>query len=275
MILDEIAARTLERVEAMKKVTPLEKVKDRALALVAAETENGKRPYTDYAFRDSLAADGISFICEVKKASPSKGLIAADFPYVDIAREYEAAGASAISVLTEPYYFQGSDNYLKEISSAVSIPLLRKDFTVDEYMIYEAKTLGASAVLLICAILDDDRLCSYRELAHSLGMSALVEAHDEDEVRRAVACGAGIIGVNNRDLRTFTVDIMNSVRLRELIPAYVPGTDRKMVCVSESGIRTKEDIDRLKANGTDAVLIGETFMRSPDKKKMLAELRGE
>lgn len=275
MILDEIAARTLERVEAVKKLTPLENVKDRALALVAAETENGKRPYTYYAFRDSLAADGISFICEVKKASPSKGLIAADFPYVDIAREYEAAGASAISVLTEPYYFQGSSKFLKEISSAVSIPLLRKDFTVDEYMIYEAKTLGASAVLLICAILDDDRLCRYRELAHSLGMSALVEAHDEDEVRRAVACGAGIIGINNRDLRTFTVDIMNSVRLRELIPAYVPGTDRKMVCVSESGIRTKEDIDRLKANGTDAVLIGETFMRSPDKKKMLAELRGE
>lgn len=275
MILDEIAARTLERVEAMKKVTPLENVKDRALAIVAAETDDGKSPYKDYAFRDSLAADGISFICEVKKASPSKGLIAADFPYVDIAKEYEAAGASAISVLTEPYYFQGSGKYLKEISSAVSIPLLRKDFTVDEYMIYEAKTLGASAVLLICAILDDDMLCRYRELAHSLGMSALVEAHDEDEVRRAVACGAGIIGVNNRDLRTFTVDIMNSVRLRELIPAYVPGTDRKMVCVSESGIRTKEDIDRLKANGTDAVLIGETFMRSPDKKKMLAELRGE
>ena len=173
-----------------------------------------------------------------------------------------------------------------DIKKEVNIPLLRKDFTVDEYMIYEAKVIGASAVLLICAILDDEQLVSYLRLAHKLGMSALVEAHDEDEVRRAIACGAGIIGVNNRDLRTFTVDIMNSVRLRKLIPDTVPATHmgtevpvpsvpQKMVYVSESGIKTKEDIDRLKANGTDAVLIGETFMRSPDKKKLFAELRGE
>ena len=316
MILDEIAEKTKERVAEQKKKVPLEKMKRQALDIVARETDNGSSPYSKFPFRDNLAADGISFICEVKKASPSKGLIAPDFPYVEIAKEYEAAGASAISVLTEPFYFQGSNQFLMDIKKEVNIPLLRKDFTVDEYMIYEAKVIGASAVLLICAILDDEQLASYLQLAHELGMSALVEAHDEDEVRRAIACGAGIIGVNNRDLRTFTVDIMNSVRLRKLIPDMVPakrspmkesakgstmgsGTDtvcdvrsdieydrgsdpfversvhQKMVYVSESGIKTKEDIDRLKANGTDAVLIGETFMRSPDKKKLFAELRGE
>ena len=285
MILDEIAAKTKERVAEQKKKVPLEEIKRQALDIVARETDNGSSPYSKFPFRDNLAADGISFICEVKKASPSKGLIAPDFPYVEIAKEYEAAGASAISVLTEPFYFQGSNQFLMDIKNEVNIPLLRKDFTVDEYMIYEAKVIGASAVLLICAILDDGQLASYLQLAHELGMSALVEAHDEEEVRRAIACGAGIIGVNNRDLRTFTVDIMNSVRLRKLIPDMVPaaGTGdaadtlapQKMVYVSESGIKTKEDIDRLKANGTDAVLIGETFMRSPDKKKLFAELRGE
>ena len=308
MILDEIAAKTKERVAEQKKKVPLEEIKRQALDIVARETDNGSSPYSKFPFRDNLAADGISFICEVKKASPSKGLIAPDFPYVEIAKEYEAAGASAISVLTEPFYFQGSNQFLMDIKKEVNIPLLRKDFTVDEYMIYEAKVIGASAVLLICAILDDEQLASYLQLAHELGMSALVEAHDEEEVRRAIACGAGIIGVNNRDLRTFTVDIMNSVRLRKLIPDTVPrkgtqtkgsgadtvcdvkndihsdrGSDpfvdpfgsQKMVYVSESGIKTKEDIDRLKANGTDAVLIGETFMRSPDKKKLFAELRGE
>lgn len=285
MILDEIAAKTKKRVAEQKKKVTLEEIKRQALEIVARETDNGSSPYTKFPFRDNLAADGISFICEVKKASPSKGLIAPDFPYVDIAKEYEAAGASAISVLTEPFYFQGSNQFLMDIKKEVNIPLLRKDFTVDEYMIYEAKVIGASAVLLICAILDDEQLASYLKLAHELGMSALVEAHDEDEVRRAIACGAGIIGVNNRDLRTFTVDIMNSVRLRKLIPDTVPVTGtgdaadtlapQKMVYVSESGIKTKEDIDRLKANGTDAVLIGETFMRSPDKKKLFAELRGE
>lgn len=316
MILDEIAEKTKERVAEQKKKVPLEEMKRRALDIVARETDNGSSPYSKFPFRDNLAADGISFICEVKKASPSKGLIAPDFPYVEIAKEYEAAGASAISVLTEPFYFQGSNQFLMDIKKEVNIPLLRKDFTVDEYMIYEAKVIGASAVLLICAILDDEQLASYLQLAHELGMSALVEAHDEEEVRRAIACGAGIIGVNNRDLRTFTVDIMNSVRLRKLIPDMVPakrspmkestkgstkgsGTDtvcdvrsdiesdrgpdpfvecsvhQKMVYVSESGIKTKEDIDRLKANGTDAVLIGETFMRSSDKKKLFAELRGE
>lgn len=298
MILDEIAEKTKERVAEQKKKVPLEEMKRRALDIVARETNNGSSPYSKFLFRDNLAADGISFICEVKKASPSKGLIAPDFPYVEIAKEYETAGASAISVLTEPFYFQGSNQFLMDIKKEVNIPLLRKDFTVDEYMIYEAKVIGASAVLLICAILDDEQLASYLQLAHELGMSALVEAHDEEEVRRAIACGAGIIGVNNRDLRTFTVDIMNSVRLRKLIPDMVPAkrspvkestkgstkrpdpfvecsVHQKMVYVSESGIKTKEDIDRLKENGTDAVLIGETFMRSSDKKKLFAELRGE
>lgn len=298
MILDEIAEKTKERVAEQKKKVPLEEMKRRALDIVARETDNGSSSYSKFLFRDNLVADGISFICEVKKASPSKGLIVPDFPYVEIAKEYEAAGASAISVLTEPFYFQGSNQFLMDIKKEVNIPLLRKDFTVDEYMIYEAKVIGASAVLLICAILDDEQLASYLQLAHELGMSALVEAHDEEEVRRAIACGAGIIGVNNRDLRTFTVDIMNSVRLRKLIPDMVPakrsqmkestkgstkGPDpfvecsvhQKMVYVSESGIKTKEDIDRLKENGTDAVLIGETFMRSSDKKKLFAELRGE
>lgn len=298
MILDEIAEKTKKRVAEQKKKVPLEEMKRRALDIVARETNNGSSPYSKFLFRDNLEADGISFICEVKKASPSKGLIAPDFPYVEIAKEYEAAGASAISVLTEPFYFQGSNQFLMDIKKEVNIPLLRKDFTVDEYMIYEAKVIGASAVLLICAILDDEQLASYLQLAHELGMSALVEAHDEEEVRRAIACGASIIGVNNRDLRTFTVDIMNSVRLRKLIPDMVPakrspmkestkgstkGPDpfvecsvhQKMVYVSESGIKTKEDIDRLKENGTDAVLIGETFMRSSDKKKLFAELRGE
>ena len=221
---------------------------------------------TGYPFEKALAAPGISFVCEVKKASPSKGLIAPDFPYLRIAREYEEAGAAAISCLTEPDYFKGSDAYLREIAAAVKIPVLRKDFTVDPYMIYEAKALGASAVLLICAILDDTQLAEYLETAHSLGLSALVEAHDETEVRRALAAGARIIGVNNRDLHTFDVDINNSVRLRGLIPA-----DR--IYVSESGIRDADDVGVLYRNGTNAVLIGETLMRSADKGEQLRQLR--
>lgn len=222
---------------------------------------------TGFPFRKALSGDEISFICEVKRASPSKGLIAPDFPYLDIARDYERAGASAISCLTEPFWFKGRDEYLAEISNAVKIPVLRKDFTVDEYMIYQAKTLGASAVLLICSILSKEQLSEYLGIAHSLGLSALVEAHDEDEVRTALSVGAGIIGVNNRDLRTFTVDINNSARLRKLVPPEV-------LFVSESGIKTAADIEALRSNGTNAVLIGETLMRSPDKKAALDELRG-
>lgn len=258
MILEEIAARTVQRVAEEKAAVPLSEMKKRAEALDAN---------TGFPFRKALSGDEISFICEVKRASPSKGLIAPDFPYLDIARDYERAGASAISCLTEPFWFKGRDEYLAEISNAVKIPVLRKDFTVDEYMIYQAKTLGASAVLLICAILSKEQLSEYLGIAHSLGLSALVEAHDEDEVRTALSVGAGIIGVNNRDLRTFTVDINNSARLRKLVPPEI-------LFVSESGIKTAADIEALRSNGTNAVLIGETLMRSPDKKAALDELRG-
>lgn len=259
MILDDLAASTRIRVEKRKKEKPLEVVKKEALALGA----DGEFP-----FEKALAAPGMSFICEVKKASPSKGLIAPDFPYLEIAKDYEAAGAAAISVLTEPERFLGSDRYLEEIARAVSIPVLRKDFTVDEYQIYEAKLLGASAVLLICAILSDEQLKCFLETAHTLGLSALVEAHDEEEVKRAIAAGAKIIGVNNRDLKTFTVDVNNSVRLRSLIPSHT-------VYVSESGIKTAADVGVLYRNGTNAVLIGETLMRSADKRAELEKLREE
>lgn len=259
MILDKLADSTRRRVERRKEEKSLERIRTEALAL---GTDNR------FPFEQALSVEGMSFICEVKKASPSKGLIAEDFPYLDIAREYQEAGASAISVLTEPEYFLGSDRYLKEIAESVTIPVLRKDFTVDEYQIYEAKLLGASAVLLICSLLNDEELQRYLNTAHGLGLSALVEAHDEEEAGRAVRAGARIIGVNNRDLKTFTVDIKNSVNLRKLIPEGI-------IYVSESGIKAPEDVGELYRNGTNAVLIGETLMRSPDKKKMLYKLRRE
>lgn len=258
-ILTVIAEKTRERIGTRKTELPLAELKAKAQALPAGR---------DFPFERALRQEGISFICEIKKASPSKGVIAEDFPYLEIAREYEAAGAAAISCLTEPDYFQGSDRYLEEIASVVSIPVLRKDFTVDEYMIYEAKLMGASAVLLICAILSDDELKAYLRLADTLGLSALVEAHTEEEVLRALRSGARIIGVNNRDLTTFTVDVGTSIRLRSLVPEDV-------LFVSESGIKNRSDIRSLIENGTDGVLIGETFMRSADKKAVLAELRGE
>ena len=256
-ILDTLADAARARVEDNKKKKPMEVLKKEAKSLTAD---------TGFPFEKALAAPGISVICEVKKASPSKGLIAVDFPYLEITRQYERAGASAISVLTEPEYFLGSDDYLREIAREVSIPVLRKDFTVDEYQIYEAKLLGASAVLLICAILSEKELGQFLKMAHSLGLSALVEAHDEEEVARALRAGARIIGVNNRNLKDFTVDVKNSVRLRALIPPEV-------LYVSESGIRGAEDVAVLYKNGTDAVLIGETLMRSCDKAAMLQELK--
>lgn len=258
MILDEIAARAEERVAELKKIRPLGSLRQDAEKMGAE---------TGFPFKNALAAPGISFICEVKKASPSKGVIAEDFPYLAIAEEYEEAGAAAISVLTEPYYFLGKDRYLEEIVQNVKIPVLRKDFTVDEYQIFEAKLLGASAVLLICAILSEEQLKEYLKIAESLGLSALVEAHTEEEVRMALRAKADIIGVNNRNLKTFEVDISTSLRLRSLVPGGI-------VFVSESGIRTAADVAALRADHTDAVLIGETFMRSPDKKKQLALLRG-
>ena len=259
-ILEEIAARTRERIAKEKSCIFVSELENR----IQEVNKNARQKIT---FLQALQKDGMYYICEVKKASPSKGLIAPDFSYLAIAKEYEQAGASAISCLTEPFYFQGADQYLREISAAVQIPVLRKDFTVDEYMIYQAKSLGASAVLLICAILDDGELRAYRQLAKELGLDALVEAHDEYEVDRALNLGAEIVGVNNRDLRTFQVDMNNSIRLRKMAPDNV-------VFVSESGIRTPEDIRLLYENKVDAVLIGETLMRSPDKKAALESLNG-
>ncbi len=256
-ILDQLAGHARERTEQAKQKTPLSVLKEQAEAL----------PKGAFAFEQALKAPGISFICECKKASPSKGLIAPDFPYLSIAKEYQAAGADAISVLTEPKWFLGRDEYLREIASAVSIPCLRKDFTVDEYMIYEAKVLGASAVLLICSILTPAQLRDYQAVCDGLGLSALVEAHDEGEVEMALAAGARIIGVNNRNLKDFTVDTENSRRLRAMIPPSV-------LFVSESGVKTPADVENLRDVGADAVLIGETLMRAADKKSKLWELRG-
>lgn len=257
-ILEIIAERARERVAAAKSQTPLKTLEKKALAL----------PKGSFEFENALKNRGLSFICECKKASPSKGLIAADFPYLQIAKEYEAAGADCISVLTEPYWFLGRDEYLKEISSSVSIPCLRKDFTVDEYMIYEAKTLGAAAILLICSILSEEQIKEYISICDGLGLSALTEAHDEREIEIALRAGARIIGVNNRNLKDFTVDTENSRKLRELIPENI-------LFVSESGVKNADDVKQIRDIGADAVLIGETLMRSSDKKAKLAELRGE
>ena len=273
-ILEEIAGKTRERIEEEKRRCSPAEMKGLAEELLRSKKHGGAGALTgaDNAaaggcFYRALAVPGMSYICEVKKASPSKGLIAPDFPYLEIAKEYEAAGASAISCLTEPLYFQGADQYLKEITGSARIPVLRKDFTVDEYMIYQAKTLGASAVLLICAILDKVQLRDYRQLAESLGLDALVEAHDETEVEMALDVGAKIVGVNNRDLKTFQVDMQNSIRLRNLAP-------REVLFVSESGIKGPEEISILREHQVDAVLIGETLMRSTDKKAELERLNG-
>lgn len=256
-ILDQLADHARERTrQAKEKISP-EEIRRQALSL----------PKGTFAFENVLKKPGLSFICECKKASPSRGLIAPDFPYLKIAEEYEKAGADCISVLTEPKWFLGSDRYLKEIADAVAIPCLRKDFTVDVYMIYEAKVLGAAAVLLIVSLLSGEELREYIRLCDELGLSALVEAHDEAEVQTALEAGARIIGVNNRNLKDFSVDTGNSRRLRELIP-------RDVVFVSESGVRDAGDVARLGEIGADAVLIGEALMRAPDKAARLLELRG-
>lgn len=257
-ILDQLADYARQRVAAAKAKRPLSDLSREALAL----------PRGDFPFEKALGGDGLAFICECKKASPSKGLIAPEFPYLQIAKEYDAAGADAISVLTEPKWFLGSDAYLAEIAAAVSVPCLRKDFTVDEYMLHEAKLLGASAALLICAILDEAQLKDYLAACDALGLSALVEAHDEVEVETALKVGARIIGVNNRNLKDFTVDTGNSRRLRALIPEGV-------LFVSESGVKGPEDVQAAREMGADAVLVGEALMRAPDKAIKLAELRGE
>lgn len=256
-ILDQLAAYARQRTEQAKKNISPEEIRRQALSL----------PKGTFPFEQALKKDGLSFICECKKASPSKGLIAPDFPYRKIAKEYEVAGADCISVLTEPKWFLGRDDYLKEIAGTVSIPCLRKDFTVDDYMIYEAKVLGASAALLICSILTEEELRRFLSLCDELGLSALVEAHDEGEVTMAVKAGARILGVNNRNLKDFSVDTDNSLRLRERIPHNV-------LFVSESGISCAEDVAKLHGIGVDAVLIGEALMRAPDKKARLRQLRG-
>lgn len=258
MILDKIIEATKIRVAQEKEVESPESVKAAALALPSD---------TGFPFEAALRQQDFNFICEVKKASPSKGIIAEHFPYLEIAKEYEVAGAAAISVLTEPDFFKGDKKYLQEIASTVKIPVLRKDFIIDEYQIYQAKVWGASAILLICACLDVPTLTKFRELADSLGLSSLVEAHDEAEVQMAIDCGARIIGVNNRNLKDFTVDVQNSVRLRNLV-------EDDVIFVSESGLETPEDIQVLRDNNIGVALMGETFMRSPNKVEKLAYLYG-
>ncbi len=256
-ILEQLAEHARERVTAAKEKASLQEIKTMAFGM----------PKGNFKFEKTLQSPGISFICECKKASPSKGVIVEDFPYAKIALDYEDAGADVISVLTEPKWFLGQNEYLQEISQMVSVPCLRKDFTVDEYMIYEAKVLGASAVLLICAILTEREIAEYIKICDSLGMSALVEAHDEKEVQMALNAGARIIGVNNRNLKDFTVNTDNSKRLRSLVPENI-------LFVAESGVKTRENVVCLQESGVNAVLIGETLMRAKDKKAKLQELRG-
>ena len=255
-ILDTIAEYTRGRVEQAKGTVPLEEIRRRAYEL----------PKGSLSFEKALKKDGLSFICECKKASPSKGVIAEDFPYLEIAKQYEEAGADCVSVLSEPKWFLGSDEYVREIAQEIRIPVIRKDFTVDEYMLYEAKLLSASAVLLIVAILEPETLEKYLGICDELGLSALVETHNENEVRTALDAGARVIGVNNRDLRDFSVDTTLSVRMRDLIP-------RDLVFVSESGIKDAHDIEEVSRAGADAVLVGGVLMRAADKKKKLSELR--
>lgn len=256
-ILDKLAEHAKERVAEAKKDISLSEICRVAMSM----------PKGGFEFENALRSDDISFICECKKASPSKGLIAQDFPYLQIAKDYEAAGADCISVLTEPKWFLGRNDYLKEIAANVSIPCLRKDFTVDEYMIYEAKTLGASAVLLIVSILSETQLREYIKICDELGISALVEIHDEKEALTAINAGAALIGVNNRNLKDFSVDTENSRRLRNLIP-------RDILFVSESGVKTTADVQSLRKIGADAVLVGETLMKAENKCDKLKELRG-
>lgn len=255
-ILAEISKVVAKRIQGKKKDTSFEEMKSKAISM-----EKG-----DFAFENAIKNSKMAFICEVKKASPSKGIIAEDFPYLEIAKDYEKAGATCISCLTEEKYFQGSDQFLTEIANEVSIPVLRKDFFVDPYMVYEAKVLGASAVLLICSILNDKKLAEYFAIANELGLSAIFEAHDLEEVKRAEKCGARIIGVNNRNLKTFQLDLQNSINLKKSVSSDI-------IFISESGIKTKEDIKRLKDNGINAVLIGETLMKATNKEEILRELK--
>lgn len=252
MILDELAAYARKRVAEAKEKVSLEEMRRMA----------EKLPKGDFRFEKALKISGMSFICEVKKASPSKGVIAEHFPYVQIAEEYERAGADCVSVLTEPKWFLGSDDIFREIRAAIDLPMIRKDFTVDAYQIYEAKVMGADAVLLICALLPTETIREYLGICGRLGLTALVETHDEAEIQSAIKAGARVIGVNNRNLKNFTVDFSNSAKLREQIP-------KDIVFVAESGVKNAEDVRALAKIGADAVLIGEALMRAEDKKQEL------
>lgn len=256
-ILEQLAAHARERTEQAKKKKPLCELRRTA----------GSLPKRAFSFEAALKKPGLSFICECKKASPSKGMIAPDFPYLQIAKDYEAAGADAVSVLTEPKWFLGNDRYLKEIAEQVHLPCLRKDFIIDEYMIYEARLLGASAVLLICSLLSQEQIKEYLSLSAELGLSALVEAHNEGEVEKALCAGAGILGINNRNLKDFSVNTENSRNLSSQIP-------KDVLFISESGIRDAGDIEAIRNMGADGVLIGEALMKARDKKALLLELRG-
>lgn len=262
-----MAADILERIAADKRIQVEEEKKDISLEEMKKLAYETVSRLPDFIFEETLKKEGMSFICEVKKASPSKGLIAEEFPYVEIAKAYEEAGADCLSVLTEPKYFLGSDRYLEEIREAVDLPILRKDFTVDVYQIYQAKVIGANAVLLICSLLDEEFIQQCIEICDELGLSALVETHDEEEMHMAIRVGARIIGVNNRNLKDFSVDISNSTKLRSLAPV---GT----IFVAESGIRTRDDVKAFEDERVDAVLIGETLMRATDKNAMLQKLKG-
>ncbi len=259
MILDDIIAKQKTRIENEKKERNIETLKQEVLSLPSSK---------NFFFENSLKNKDFAFICEIKKASPSKGVIVEDFPYMDIAQEYEKAGASAISVLTEPHFFKGNDKYLKDVADIVNIPVLRKDFIIDEYQIYQAKLIGADAVLLICAVLDESTLKIFINIATSLKLSCLVETHNEEEIKKALSCNAKIIGINNRDLKTFTVDINTSLKLRKFIP-------ENKILISESGIKTAQDIKMLKDAGFNGALIGESMMLSKNKQQFLLNLKGE
>ena len=258
-ILDKLADLSRERAKADREKVPEAELREQALALGRGNGE---------AFLSALKKPGISFICEIKKASPSKGLISPEFPYLRIAADYERAGADCISCLTEPEYFLGSDRIFREVRQQVSLPMLRKDFTVCTYQLDQARVMGANAALLIVSLMDGKTLEAYLERCEELGIAALVETHDEEEICTAVSVGAKMIGVNNRNLKDFSVDFSNAARLRDRIPA-------DCIYVAESGVRTPEDVQRLRQIGADAALIGETLMRSPDPAEMLQQLKGE
>lgn len=257
MILDEIVEKRKIQLEREKATADFETVKKAAERL-------GRQCIS---FKNALAKpDRLSVISEVKKASPSKGLIQPDFAPVKIAKEYESCGANAVSCLTEEHYFQGSSEYFKAIRQAIGLPMIRKDFIIDEYQIYEARLMGADAILLIAAVLDDEKLKRFGDTARSLGLDILAETHDESELERVLALDFDIIGINNRNLKTFEVTLETTAKLAGMIP-------EGKVIVSESGIRDNADMKTVRSYGADAVLIGETLMRSGNIGATLTALR--